>query len=424
VSDILCLDTEPETIKALKGAGHDVDSAPFGYRAKEMRYLHVAPQDFDLILCDLRTPACYDQNKWGPYGGNDNYKCTVVPPEELSWEPRLIRYGVSTPVIEQYRYHLISETQIVHMNPSSPFGPDDVRRAIALGGVPVVIFLNPEWMLRAGGDFPAFVGLQWQVGKANTSRIAVLDPLESLVLGWQPQLEITLPVRCMLRSGPTVPLRVEQKLYLEARPIVVDKVASVLGQVVRCGKGIVWMMPATTNNAEAACQFAADTDALSQTDALANAPITPSLTLPPARWDIFISHASEDQSFTNELHADLNANGVKVWYDEFNLTMGDSLRGKIDEGLAGSRYGVVVLSHDFLNKNWPKTELDALVSLQMADGKKRILPIWHNIDQSGVAQYSPLLATLLASKSEYGIGRNVKDILKAIDWPHGRVGDS
>lgn len=47
--------------------------------------------------------------------------------------------------------------------------------------------------------------------------------------------------------------------------------------------------------------------------------------------------------------------------DDHELMLGDSLNGKIDEGLAQSRFGVVILSPAFLNEtHWPKKELSGL----------------------------------------------------------------
>lgn len=65
-------------------------------------------------------------------------------------------------------------------------------------------------------------------------------------------------------------------------------------------------------------------------------------------WDLFISHASEDkESFVRPLAHFLRELGLKVWYDEFTLSVGDSLSRSIDNGLARSRYGVVVISPAF-----------------------------------------------------------------------------
>ncbi len=78
-------------------------------------------------------------------------------------------------------------------------------------------------------------------------------------------------------------------------------------------------------------------------------------------WDIFISHASEDKdTVARPLAERLRSLGLRVWYDEFTLSLGDSLRQSIDYGLANSRFGVAVLSPNCLTKNWSKKELDGL----------------------------------------------------------------
>jgi len=72
-------------------------------------------------------------------------------------------------------------------------------------------------------------------------------------------------------------------------------------------------------------------------------------------WDVFICHASEDKdSFVRPLAMGLQEAQLKVWYDEFTLNAGDSLRRSIDKGLAGSRWGLVVLSPYFFAKEWPQ----------------------------------------------------------------------
>lgn len=118
---------------------------------------------------------------------------------------------------------------------------------------------------------------------------------------------------------------------------------------------------------------------------------------PPKSHDVFISHASEDKDgFVRPLAEALAARGVRVWYDEFNLKVGDSLRRSIDRGLADSRYGIVVLSSPFFAKNWPQYELDGLVTKEVHGGEKVILPIWHKVSKDEVAHYSPSLADKVA----------------------------
>jgi Domain of unknown function (DUF1883)/TIR domain len=130
-------------------------------------------------------------------------------------------------------------------------------------------------------------------------------------------------------------------------------------------------------------------------DVVAPDPASP-LPVGAEEFDLFISHATEDKDgIVRDLVEALSSRGVKVWYDEFQLRIGDSLRRKIDAGLARSRFGLVVVSHAFFAKNWPQYELDGLVSLEMA-GRQRILPVWHNITKDEVLDYSPSLADKVA----------------------------
>ncbi|HYD48266.1 MAG TPA: toll/interleukin-1 receptor domain-containing protein [Terriglobales bacterium] len=135
--------------------------------------------------------------------------------------------------------------------------------------------------------------------------------------------------------------------------------------------------------------------------------------------DVFISHASEDKdAIARPLYDALTAKGVSVWFDEVTLELGDSLRRKIDEGLAHCRYGIVVLSPTFLAKEWPQRELDGLVARETDSGEKAILPIWHNLDRSTLLLYSAPLADRLAARSTEGVPSIVQKILKVIKRPY------
>jgi hypothetical protein len=114
------------------------------------------------------------------------------------------------------------------------------------------------------------------------------------------------------------------------------------------------------------------------------------------RFDVFISHASEDKEIVvRPLAHALQETGLTVWYDEFELRIGDSLRRKIDKGLANSRFGVVVLSHAFFGKGWPNYELDGLVTRSVS-GEQILLPIWHKVSKQEVMNYSASLADKVA----------------------------
>src|SRR5262249_41364686 len=114
--------------------------------------------------------------------------------------------------------------------------------------------------------------------------------------------------------------------------------------------------------------------------------------MPVYSHDVFISHATEDKDrFVRPLAEALRATGqIAVWYDEWELHVGDRLVDRINEGLGRSRFGVVVLSPAFFAKNWPRAELEALASLEMSDGRDRLLPIWLGLGADEISDYAPL----------------------------------
>lgn len=135
-------------------------------------------------------------------------------------------------------------------------------------------------------------------------------------------------------------------------------------------------------------------------------------------FDVFISHASEDKDdIVRPLATALQGGGLKVWYDEFELRLGDSLRRKIDSGLARSRFGVVVLSRAFMNKGWTNYELDGIVT-RSVNGEQVLLPIWHGITKREVIDYSPSIADKLArSTGTHTVEEIAAEIIEIIRNP-------
>ena len=71
--------------------------------------------------------------------------------------------------------------------------------------------------------------------------------------------------------------------------------------------------------------------------------------------DVFVYYASEDrEAVVGPLAAMLSELGLRVWYDQMELRVGDSLRRKIDDGLTRCRFGVVILSESFFGKHYPR----------------------------------------------------------------------
>jgi hypothetical protein len=128
---------------------------------------------------------------------------------------------------------------------------------------------------------------------------------------------------------------------------------------------------------------------------------------------LFLSHASEDQpEFVRPL-AEALSQDFKVWYSEYELTIGDRLLAKIDEGLRTCDYGIVVLSPFFFAKRWPREELEGLFQLETTE-RKVILPIWKDVSESEVRDFSPILASRIGADARAGIAKIVEDIRRAV----------
>ena len=159
-----------------------------------------------------------------------------------------------------------------------------------------------------------------------------------------------------------------------------------------------------------------DLDRLSRQDRLSSRPNEGAMTGKDEtfEWDVFISHASEDNAAVARPLAELlRKRGLNVWLDENELSLGDSLRAKIDQGLARSRFGIVIVSEHFLSKDWPQRELNGLVARESQD-RKVILPIWHGVDHDLIAKFSPILADRLAENTNHGLDRVADRVVAAV----------
>jgi hypothetical protein len=106
----------------------------------------------------------------------------------------------------------------------------------------------------------------------------------------------------------------------------------------------------------------------------------------------------------------LRAEHLEVWYDEVSLSVGDSLREPIDRALANSRFGIVVPSA----KGWAQRELNGLVSREIAEDRRLVLPAWHRIDPNEIPRHSPPLGDVLAVSTKQGKEAVSAELLKRL----------
>lgn len=132
------------------------------------------------------------------------------------------------------------------------------------------------------------------------------------------------------------------------------------------------------------------------------------------KWDLFISHASEDKNdIVKPLVEELERYGLSVWYDEFELKIGDSLSKTIDNGIIHSKNGLIIISKNFLNKNWTDYELKSFI-MKENEQCGEILPIWHNVTKTDVMNRSLFLADKFALSSSIGVESLAIKILQKI----------
>ena len=102
----------------------------------------------------------------------------------------------------------------------------------------------------------------------------------------------------------------------------------------------------------------------------------------PERWDVFICHASDDKGDVVEpLYRHLDSVGIRCWYDRGEIMWGDSIVGKINEGLRSSRFVIVVVSPALLKKAWATKEMNAALSQEIDSGETRVLPLVVGTDE-------------------------------------------
>lgn len=131
-------------------------------------------------------------------------------------------------------------------------------------------------------------------------------------------------------------------------------------------------------------------------------------------WDIFVAYAKEDrEAIAGPLAEALREKGLAVWSDGVAFKPGGGLQQFIDDGVAHSRLGVVVLSKNFFAQHWSVQELDSLANCEL-NGEKVIVPIWHSVGFSDVWEHSPALADRRAVSTDKGFANAAERIVEIL----------
>lgn len=95
----------------------------------------------------------------------------------------------------------------------------------------------------------------------------------------------------------------------------------------------------------------------------------------PPITSVFLSHSSADKRVVGNIGAQLAANNIKVWIDEAEIRVGDSLIEKISEGIVSCEYLAVALSRISSASEWVRREVNIALSQEIAGKRVRVLPL-------------------------------------------------
>ena len=127
-------------------------------------------------------------------------------------------------------------------------------------------------------------------------------------------------------------------------------------------------------------------------------------------YDVFVSHANANkQSFVDSLYDQLNRLRIRIWYDSTEIDWGDGLKEKIQEGLAKCRFGIVILSPEFIDRKWTNQELTELLTRQNESHEKVVLPLLYNLTVDQMKEQYPVLENIKAR--EVRGGEDAKDVV-------------
>lgn len=130
----------------------------------------------------------------------------------------------------------------------------------------------------------------------------------------------------------------------------------------------------------------------------------------------FISHDSRDKDgFVRELAKNLSLMHCPVWYDEYSLIPGQSLRASIEDGIKRCKKCVLILSHNFIdNHGWTLAEFDSVFTKEILEESNVIIPVWYGVTKREVYEYSPRMADRVAVSSDFGVEEVARKLYHAI----------
>jgi hypothetical protein len=118
---------------------------------------------------------------------------------------------------------------------------------------------------------------------------------------------------------------------------------------------------------------------------------------------IFLSYASEDKEFAEQISEALRTIGVNSWFAPGELKPGDSIVERINNAMDSIRFSLLIISKPFLLKAWPLREFHALTALGIKNKERRLIPILHGVSDHEFLKAAPMMADIKWISSERGL---------------------
>src|SRR5215510_10864771 len=92
-------------------------------------------------------------------------------------------------------------------------------------------------------------------------------------------------------------------------------------------------------------------------------------------YDVFLSHSSKDQSAVRALAQRLEADGVRVWFDETSIAIGEHIGVALEQGLQTSRRIVLIMSPHTFASDWVTAERWSILFRDPLNNNQRFVPV-------------------------------------------------
>ena len=90
---------------------------------------------------------------------------------------------------------------------------------------------------------------------------------------------------------------------------------------------------------------------------------------------LFLCHASSDKSIVSAFAQEIKLKGIDIWFDSWEIKVGESLIDKIERGIEESNFMIIFLSSNSIKSNWVRTELKAGLVRDIEGKGIEVLPV-------------------------------------------------